>query len=100
MLGPTGTGKSLVVLNFVTAAIARGQSVVQGDANRDLADYPDRAFLIGSSFKPDAAAAPNFSVFDNYIQDASYLTGMIAISLIVYVTMRDTKKHSAMHRHV
>lgn len=29
-----------------------------------------------------------------------YLTGMIAISLIVYVTMRDTKKHSAMHRHV
>jgi MHS family alpha-ketoglutarate permease-like MFS transporter len=30
---------------------------------------------------------------------AYYLTGMIAISLIVYVTMRDTKKHSALHRH-
>jgi MFS transporter, MHS family, alpha-ketoglutarate permease len=29
-----------------------------------------------------------------------YLTGMIAISLIVYVTMRDTKKRSAMGRHV
>ncbi len=28
----------------VTAAIARGQSVGQGDANRDLADYPDDAF--------------------------------------------------------
>lgn len=28
----------------VTAAIARGQSVVQGDANRDLADYPNDAF--------------------------------------------------------
>lgn len=28
----------------VTAAIARGQSVVQGDCNRDLADYPDDAF--------------------------------------------------------
>lgn len=28
----------------VTAAIARGQSVVQGDANRDLAEYPDDAF--------------------------------------------------------
>lgn len=41
-------------------------------------DYPDTAFLMGSSFKPDAAAAPNFSVFDNYIQDASYLTGIIA----------------------
>jgi MFS transporter, MHS family, alpha-ketoglutarate permease len=28
-----------------------------------------------------------------------YLTGMIAISLIVYVTMRDTRKHSAIGRH-
>jgi len=48
------------------------------DAARTVAkDYPDKAFLMGSSFKPDAAA-PNFAVFDNYIQDASYLTGMIA----------------------
>jgi MHS family alpha-ketoglutarate permease-like MFS transporter len=30
---------------------------------------------------------------------AFYLTGIIALSLIVYVTMRDTKKHSALHRH-
>jgi MHS family alpha-ketoglutarate permease-like MFS transporter len=29
-----------------------------------------------------------------------YLTGMIGISLFVYVFMRDTKKESAMHRHV
>jgi MHS family alpha-ketoglutarate permease-like MFS transporter len=29
-----------------------------------------------------------------------YLTGMIAISLLVYVFMRDTKKDSAMNRHV
>lgn len=28
----------------VAAAVARGLSVVQGDANRDLADYPDGAF--------------------------------------------------------
>ena len=28
-----------------------------------------------------------------------YLTGMIAISLAVYLFMRDTKHHSAMHRH-
>lgn len=49
------------------------------DAARAVAkDYPDTAFLMGSSFKPDAAAVPNFSVFDNYIQDASYLTGIIA----------------------
>jgi MHS family alpha-ketoglutarate permease-like MFS transporter len=28
-----------------------------------------------------------------------YLTGVIACSLLVYVTMRDTKRHSAMDRH-
>ena len=28
----------------VEKAVARGLSVVQGDANRDLADYPDKAF--------------------------------------------------------
>ncbi|NGO52569.1 BMP family protein [Allomesorhizobium camelthorni] len=48
------------------------------DAARAVArDYPDVAFLMGSSFKPDEAV-PNFSVFDNYIQDASYLSGIIA----------------------
>ena len=48
------------------------------DAARAVArDYPDVAFLMGSSFKPDDAV-PNFSPFDNYIQDASYLSGIIA----------------------
>lgn len=50
---------------------------VEDAARTVAADYPNVAFLMGSSFKPDDAA-PNFSVFDNYIQDASYLTGMIA----------------------
>ena len=51
------------------------------DAARTVADdYPDVAFLMGSSFKPDDAH-PNFAVFDNYIQDASYLTGLIAGSM-------------------
>jgi basic membrane lipoprotein Med (substrate-binding protein (PBP1-ABC) superfamily) len=40
-------------------------------------DYPETAFLMGSSLPPDPAVA-NFSVFDNFIQDASYLTGIIA----------------------
>ncbi|PJN93009.1 BMP family ABC transporter substrate-binding protein, partial [Amaricoccus sp. HAR-UPW-R2A-40] len=45
------------------------------DAARSVAtDYPDTAFLMGSSFGPDPEV-PNFSVFDNYIQDASYLSG-------------------------
>ena len=48
------------------------------DAARAVAkDYPDVAFLMGSSFKPDEAV-PNFAVFDNYIQDASYLSGLVA----------------------
>jgi MHS family alpha-ketoglutarate permease-like MFS transporter len=28
-----------------------------------------------------------------------YLSGIICLSLIIYMTMRDTKHHSAMHRH-
>jgi basic membrane protein A len=45
-------------------------------AAREVAeDYPETAFLMGSSFGPQE---PNFSVFDNYIQEASYLTGIVA----------------------
>lgn len=50
---------------------------VEAEAREVAAEYPDVAFLMGSSFMPDEAL-PNFSVFDNYIQDASYLTGLIA----------------------
>jgi basic membrane protein A len=50
---------------------------VEAEAREVARDYPDIAFLLGSSFKPDPADA-NFAVFDNYIQDASYLTGIIA----------------------
>lgn len=51
---------------------------VEDAARTVAADYPDVAFLAGSSFKPEAEKAPNFATFDNYIQDASYLTGLIA----------------------
>jgi basic membrane lipoprotein Med (substrate-binding protein (PBP1-ABC) superfamily) len=55
-----------------------GEAFAVEEAARSVArDYPKTGFLIGSSFKPEAST-PNFSVFDNYIQDASYLTGMIA----------------------
>lgn len=50
---------------------------VEQAARQVAADYPDTAFLMGSSFKEDPAV-PNFAPFDNYIQDASYLTGLIA----------------------
>lgn len=59
-----------------------GQQLVFGEvfgverAARAVAkDYPKTAFVMGSSFKPQE---PNFSVFDNYIQEPAYLTGMIA----------------------
>jgi basic membrane lipoprotein Med (substrate-binding protein (PBP1-ABC) superfamily) len=50
---------------------------VEQEAREVAADYPDVAFLMGSSFMHDDAL-PNFAVFDNYIQDASYLTGIVA----------------------
>ncbi|MCB2115158.1 MAG: BMP family protein [Rhodobacteraceae bacterium] len=50
---------------------------VEQEAREVVDEYPDVAFLLGSSFLPDEAH-PNLSVFDNYIQDASYLSGIIA----------------------
>ncbi len=50
------------------------------EAREVAADYPDVAFLMGSSFKEDPSL-PNFAVFDNYIQDGSYLSGIIAGSM-------------------
>jgi basic membrane lipoprotein Med (substrate-binding protein (PBP1-ABC) superfamily) len=53
-----------------------GEAFAVEDAARKVAkDYPKVAFLLGSSKGPQA---PNFSVFDNFIQEPSYLTGMIA----------------------
>ena len=49
----------------------------EAEAREVVAEYPDVAFLLGSSFMPDEAL-PNLAVFDNYIQDASYLSGIIA----------------------
>jgi basic membrane lipoprotein Med (substrate-binding protein (PBP1-ABC) superfamily) len=48
---------------------------VEAAARKVAKDFPKTAFLMGSSGKPQA---PNFSVFDNYIQEPAYLSGMIA----------------------
>lgn len=50
----------------------------EAEAREVCAEYPDVAFLMGSSFKPDPVANTNLSVFDNYIQDAAYLSGIVA----------------------
>jgi len=48
---------------------------VEAAARKVAKDYPRVSFLMGSSGKPQA---PNFAVFDNYIQEPAYLTGLIA----------------------
>ncbi|MBI4863571.1 MAG: BMP family protein [Candidatus Riflebacteria bacterium] len=61
----------------------RGFDLIVGDAflageeplRRVAKDYPKIAFAFGSEFKP---AAPNLSVFDNWIHEPAYLCGVIA----------------------
>ena len=48
---------------------------VEAAARKVAKDFPKTAFLMASSGKP---VAPNFSVFDNYIQEPAYLSGMVA----------------------
>jgi basic membrane lipoprotein Med (substrate-binding protein (PBP1-ABC) superfamily) len=48
---------------------------VERAARRVATNYPKTAFLMGSSFGP---SKPNLSVFDNFIHEPSYLTGLIA----------------------
>ncbi|HEY0200236.1 MAG TPA: BMP family protein [Burkholderiaceae bacterium] len=48
---------------------------VESAARKVAKDFPKTAFVMGSSGKPQA---PNLSVFDNYIQEPAYLTGMVA----------------------
>lgn len=48
---------------------------VEAGARAVATDYPETAFLLGSSLPPQD---PNFGVFDNFIQEASYLTGIVA----------------------
>ncbi|HMR64879.1 MAG TPA: BMP family protein, partial [Anaerolineae bacterium] len=44
-------------------------------ARRVAVDYPEIAFVFGSGGGP---AEPNFSVFDNWIHEPAYLSGMLA----------------------
>ncbi|MDY7028938.1 MAG: BMP family protein, partial [Spirochaetota bacterium] len=64
----------------------RGFDLIVGDAflageeasRRVAKDYPDIAFAFGSEFGP---VDPNFSVFDNWIHEPTYLCGVIAGSI-------------------
>ena len=48
---------------------------MEAAARKVAKDFPKIAFVAGSSGKP---TGNNFSVFDNYIQEPSFLSGMIA----------------------
>lgn len=57
-------------------------AIITGDAfgneeaaRRVAADYPNIAFAFGSGLSP---SEPNFSVFDNWIHEPAYLSGMLA----------------------
>jgi basic membrane lipoprotein Med (substrate-binding protein (PBP1-ABC) superfamily) len=59
-----------------------GYGLIMGDsfgaeriARRVAKDYPTVAFVFGSGIGP---AEPNFGVFDNWIHEPAYLSGMIA----------------------
>lgn len=60
----------------------KAPAIIFGDAfgneeavRRVAADYPEIAFVFGSGGGP---AEPNFSVFDNWIHEPAYLSGMLA----------------------
>jgi len=60
----------------------KGYKLITGDAfgaeriaRRVARDYPNTAFMFGSGIGP---AEPNFGVFDNWIHEPAYLSGMIA----------------------
>jgi basic membrane lipoprotein Med (substrate-binding protein (PBP1-ABC) superfamily) len=58
------------------AQVVFGESFEVEDGVRKLAaEFPQTAFVMGSSGKPHGA---NFSVFDNYIHEPCYLAGMLA----------------------
>lgn len=48
---------------------------VERAARKVASEFPKIAYLMGSSFGP---SKPNFAVFDNFIHEPAYLTGMVA----------------------
>ena len=67
-----------VMREYATAgnALIIGEAfAVEAAARKVAKDFPKVSFLMGSSGK---AQQPNFSVFDNYIQEPAYLSGMVA----------------------
>ena len=74
--------KSAAFARVMREYAEKGYQLVMGDAfgaeriaRRVARDYPKTAFVFGSGIGP---AEPNFGVFDNWIHEPAYLSGMIA----------------------
>ena len=67
------------VADDLQPAIIFGDAFGNEEAVRRVArDYPEIAFVFGSGLGP---SQPNFSVFDNWIHEPAYLSGLLAGSL-------------------
>ena len=67
-----------VMLEYASSgnALIVGEAfAVEAAARKVAKEFPKVSFLLGSSGKPQA---PNLSVFDNFIQEPAYLSGMVA----------------------
>jgi MHS family alpha-ketoglutarate permease-like MFS transporter len=104
-----GTKSALTAFFLIAAAwlIVAGYTSINAVVKAELFPTAVRATGVGLPF---AITASIFGGTTEYIalrfKEAGheawfsyYLTGVIACSLLVYVAMRDTKRHSAMNRH-
>lgn len=76
--GVSATDYPRVMREFAESGVdlVWGESyAVEREARQVAADYPDVAFLMGSSGEP---AGDNFGVFGTYNHEAAYLAGMLA----------------------
>src|SRR3989344_4713110 len=66
---------AIYTVPFEQQWVSRIHKALKAAARKVAKDFPKTSLLLGSSGKPQA---PNFSVFDNYIQEPAYLSGMVA----------------------
>jgi basic membrane protein A len=64
-----------IALNEKPAAIMGDAFAAEEAVRKVAAEFPDIPFAFGSGEQP---AEPNMSVFDNWLQDPAYLSGMLA----------------------
>lgn len=64
-----------IALNEKPAAIMGDAFAAEEAVRKVAADFPDIPFAFGSGEEP---VEPNMSVFDNWLQDPAYLSGMLA----------------------